>query len=118
MSTASGRLMAPDAVERASYPRLQAPTYFRPAGLPVFVRRTKDGSLGGVSVHTDEEMRPGSRLKIEVFLADDTSVVCQVRVAWVERLPDGAPARYDVGLTFTAIDPRHRDRLRSAIGPT
>jgi PilZ domain-containing protein len=106
----------PNGAERPSYPRLQAPAYFRPAGLPLFRRRPKDGDLGGVCVHTDEKVRPGSRMKLEVFLPNDTSVVCQVRVAWIERLPEGAPARYDVGLRLTAIDPRQRDLLGTALG--
>jgi PilZ domain-containing protein len=109
----------PDPADRAAYPRLLAPSYFSPAGLPLFRRHRQpsDSGLGGISVHTDEELTPGSRLKVEVFLADATTVVCEVSVAWVERLPEGAPARYDVGLMFTTIDPRHRDRLCSALSP-
>ncbi len=108
-------MMESDGPGRPSYPRLRAPAYFHPAGLPIFRRRPKDSDLGGVCVHTDEELRLGSRMKLEVFLPNDTSVVCEVRVAWIDRLPDGAPARYDVGLRLTAIDPRQRDLLGSAL---
>jgi len=97
------------------YPRLLAPAYFHSAGLPVFRRRGRDGDLGGIRVQTDEEVRLGRRLRLEIFLPDDTSVVCQVCVAWVDRLPAGAPARYDVGLRLTAIDPLQRERLSAAL---
>jgi hypothetical protein len=92
-----------------------APAYFHTAGLPLFPRRSPNGDPGGMLVRTDEPLRPGRRLKLEIFLPDETSVVCQVRVAWVDRLPDGAPARYEVGLRFTAIDPQSRERLTSLL---
>ena len=56
-------------------------------------------------------------LHIEIFLLDGTSVVCRVEVAWVDALGDGAPARYDVGLTFTAIQPNDRARLAPVLAP-
>jgi hypothetical protein len=39
-------------------------------------------------------------------------------VAWVDPLTHGAPARFDVGLEFTALRPGDRERLSSVIaGP-
>jgi hypothetical protein len=104
--------------DRPAYPRLMAPAYFHAAGLPLFPRRSQNGDLGGVLVQTDEPLRPGRRLKLEIFLPDETSVLCQVRVAWVDRLPEGAPARYEVGLRFVAIDPLSRERLTPSLSRT
>jgi len=100
-----------ESVERKAYPRLQAPVYFTPAGrLPGRSDPAPD-SLGGICVFTDEPPDPGVPLHIEIFLFDGSSVACRVEVAWVEPLGDGGPARYDVGLMFTAINPGDRERL-------
>jgi type IV pilus assembly protein PilZ len=102
---------------RPQYPRLNAPVYWRPSGLPLFWRKRNpvEDDLGGVSVYLDEELKESSRLKIEIFLPDGTSVVCKVVVAWVDRLPEGAPARFDAGLGFTALEPSDRERLSQVL---
>ena len=100
--------------DQIGYPRLLAPVYFTRARLPLglFRKRSPAGnSLGGVRVLTDE--RPAERvpLHLEIFLVDGTSVTCKVVVAWIDPLPDGAPARFEVGLEFTGLRPGDRDRL-------
>jgi hypothetical protein len=88
------------------YPRLQAPVYFTRAGKPWSWRKRQPTGdpAGGISVFTDDEP-PALHvpLHLEIFLPDGTSVVCRVEVAWIESLPDGAPARYEIGLDFTAV---------------
>jgi len=103
--------------DRKAYPRLLAPVYFIKAGrLSFFGRRRRvDGAPGGVCVYTDEEPEPGGRCILEVFLPDGSSVVCRTEVAWIERLPDGGVARFDVGLRFTAIHPLDRQRLAGVL---
>jgi hypothetical protein len=102
-------------VDRKAYPRLQAPVYFTPAArLP---GRAVSDSLGGICVFTDEPTEQGAALHIEIFLFDGTSVVCRVEVAWADALGEGAPARYDVGLRFTAIQPGDRERLSAVLEP-
>lgn len=105
---------------RTAYPRLLAPVYFTRAGLPRWLSRKRSPAgdpLGGVRVFTDERPAEGVPLSLEVFLVDGTSVMCRVVVAWVEPLPDGAPARFDVGLEFSALRPGDRERLSAVIGP-
>src|SRR5438093_12294244 len=100
--------------ERTAYPRLLAPVYFnRAASRPWSGRKpTPAGdSLGGVRVFTDERPEEGVPLRLEIFLADGTSVTCSVLVAWAEALPAGSPARFDVGLEFIALRPGDRERL-------
>jgi len=52
---------------------------------------------------------------MEIFLPDGSSVLCRSEVAWVERLPAGGPARFDVGLKLTAIHPLDRERLSGVL---
>jgi hypothetical protein len=101
-----------------SYPRLQAPVYFTRAGRRWWRRKRQPAGhpTGGISVFTDDEPpERGIRLHLEIFLRDGTSVVCRVEVAWILSLPDGAPARYEVGLDFTALRPNDRERLSSSL---
>jgi uncharacterized protein (TIGR02266 family) len=112
----AGTTVALQRPERAHYPRLRAPVYWRPAGLPFFRRRrTSTQDLGGALVCLDETLEEGDRLEIEVFLPDRSSVVCKAEVAWVDRLPAGALARFEVGLRFTVIAPDDRERLSAVL---
>jgi hypothetical protein len=95
---------------RTAYPRLLAPVYFTRGALPWWWWRRRTPG-GGVSVFTDERPVEGSRLRVEIFLSDGTTVTCRAAVAWVDALPDGAPARYDVGLDFVTLRPGDRERL-------
>jgi len=105
--------------EPPSYPRVRAPVYFTRTVLRFLSRsRRTDPGLGGVRVYTDEETKVGSRLELEVFLPDGTSVACTVEVAWVEELSAGAAARRDVSLQILAIHPHDRERLSKVLEPT
>ncbi len=103
--------------ERIIYPRLQAPVYWRPVGLPLFRRKRRPiaGTLGGARVYTDEELRERTRLEIEVFLPDGTSVICNVQVASGDKLPEGGPARFDMEVEFIAIRPHDRERISGVL---
>jgi len=102
-----------------SYPRLRAPVYFTRAETCFFFlcgrRKLAEHVLGGLRVYTDERTKVGTRLELEIFLPDGTSVVCKTKVAWVESLPAGAPASSDVGLSIIAIHPHDRERLSTVL---
>ncbi|TMB05009.1 MAG: PilZ domain-containing protein, partial [Deltaproteobacteria bacterium] len=93
--------------------------YFTKAWRPLFFlrrgRKPVDDFSGGLCIYTDEEPKRGARLGMEIFLPDGSSVVCRSEVAWVERLPAGGPARFDVGLKLTAIHPLDRERLSGVL---
>jgi len=106
---------------RTAYARLLAPVYFSPSALLRWLQRIRpargQSRLGGVCVFTDERPPQDVPLRLEVFLPDGTSVTCSAVVAWVDPLPDGGPAKFDVGLEFTALRPGDRERLSSVIAP-
>jgi hypothetical protein len=102
---------------RALYPPLRAPVYFTrvsPSRLR-FDARDGERALGGFTVQTDELLRESSWLTTEIFLAQQPDLICTVRVAWIDELPDGLPARFDVGLQIAGIHPDDRQRLASAM---
>lgn len=77
------------------------------------VRRTvNDVSLGGLRSYADEAPAPGSRMELELFFPEGDTAVMLVEVVWVEALPAGAPAPYDVGLRF--VDAAEADLERIA----
>jgi len=100
--------------ERREYKRVQAPVYCRPAGIALKFLQPKqrplDISLGGVRIYSDEPVKKGTKLELELFLPDASSVTFKVEVVWIDELPPGSPAKHDVGLKF--IDIRAEDRAR------
>ena len=108
----------PNPADRRQYLRLQAPVFCRPKGRPLFARRlATDISLGGVRVYADEAPAAGDRLELELFLPDETALVCAAEVVWVEPLPDGSPARFDVGARFVKLSSDDRARLATVLQP-
>src|SRR5918911_397268 len=92
--------------ERKLYSRLRAPVYFTRSRRPFWRRRRESGpELGVFRIYSDDVAPEGAAVDLEVFLPDGTSVTCKAEVAWVEQLPRGGPARYDIGLDVTAIHP-------------
>ena len=76
-----------------------------------------DVSLGGVRIFSDEAMRVGDFLKMEFFLQDVEPVTYTAEVVWIDPLPAGAPAKFDVGLKFVQLDPGALELLLKVLGP-
>jgi hypothetical protein len=105
--------------ERRQFPRLKAPVLCRPTGLILRLlqpRQTIDISLGGVRIFSDDPVNVGTRLSLELFLPDESTLDCKAEVVWVEELPPGEPARFDVGLRFTELHDADKARLGQVIG--
>ena len=104
--------------DRRKFHRVNASVFCRPLGQPLFGRRKAvDVSLGGLRVYADDPPMPGDRLELELFLPDQSEVVCTVEVVWVDGLPEGSPARHDVGVKFVSISPADRERLSAVLKP-
>lgn len=104
--------------ERRLFRRVQAEVFARPYGkLTQGVgrpspRKVKDISMGGLRVYADEGYDVGQRIEMEIFFADGDSATVHAEVVWVDALPAGAPARFDVGLRY--LDVRRQDLARIA----
>jgi Tfp pilus assembly protein PilZ len=102
--------------DRREFPRLQAAVFCRPAGKTLFGRRAaQDISMGGIRLYADDPHTVGDRLELELFLPDHGEVTCRVEVVWIETLPVGAPARFDVGVKLVAISDADRARLAAVL---
>src|SRR5215472_12897153 len=107
-----------DHEDRRKDRRIEAPLYWRPAGIHLLAQRKPiDVSLGGVRIYSDENLRVGELLKMEFFLPDVTPVTYTAEVVWIEPLPAGSPARFDVGLKFIQLEPAAITLLMGVLGP-
>ena len=89
--------------ERRRFPRLQRPVFYR---VPSFFDRWKsvcDVGLGGCRIYSDEEMKLGKQIILEVLLPDGTTVRARARVVWASSVPEGGPAAYEIGLEFLTV---------------
>jgi hypothetical protein len=84
----------------------------------MFSRReeTIDVSRGGVRVYSDVEMKVGERLTLELFVEASQEVSFQAEVVWVDPLPSGSVAKYDVGLKFLTLEPAAETLLTKVLG--
>jgi len=57
-----------------------------------------DAPVEGVRSYSDDRMARGRLLEVDVLLPDGSTATTVAVVAWCDRLPDGHPASYDVGL--------------------
>lgn len=110
-----------DQPERRRYRRIQAPVFVQVLGpFQQLLIRTKpakvnDISLGGVRVYSDDQHKPGKRLTLELFFPDNSSLTVTAEVVWSQSLPEGAPARYDIGLRFINVSSADLERLGTVL---
>jgi hypothetical protein len=104
---------------RRKYPRVRAPVYYRPAGLRILnaTQEALNISLGGVRVFSDDELKIGTPLSMDLFLPDGVSINAKCEVVWIDPLPAGSPGRFEVGLRFTEMDSTDCARLSRILEP-
>lgn len=66
---------------------------------------------------SDQDFAIGSRLDLDILVPDGSSVRCWAEVVWTVDLGAGGPARFDVGLKFTDMDPADIQRLATVLVP-
>ena len=88
---------------------------WRSPGLAAKLSRTVNVSMGGARVFSDERMKLGSKLNLELMPEPDLSVQVLARVAWIDELQEGAPARFDVGLEFLDVPEEMVSRLAAIL---
>ncbi len=104
---------------RPSYRRVQAPILHRPTSwFSHGLRRIgRVATLGGVRSYSDDRVKEGRLLEMDVFLPGGSFLTAVVEVEWCDPLPGGAPARFDVGLRIVQIEPGARMQLESVLAP-
>jgi c-di-GMP-binding flagellar brake protein YcgR len=105
-----------DAAERRKYRRIRAPLHYRPVDSPL-VGDALDISLGGVRIYSHKKLAVGSEISLEIFRPDGPPAAYRAQVMWVGELGADAPARFDIGLRFTEIDPDSLKFLMRVIEP-
>lgn len=105
--------------ERRRYRRIQAHVYCRPAGVKLLARHHEpvDLSLGGVRVYSDDKYKVDELVKMEFFVEGSTGVTYTAQVVWIEKVPGGEPAKFDVGLKFVDLSPQALQFLAGVLGP-
>ncbi len=99
---------------------------FRRVGVPILVHpvsplarlveyHVRDLGLGGLRCYSDEEHPPGKRLEIEIAFPEGGSAVALVEVVWDEALPEGSPARHDIGLRFVDASTEDMERIAALL---
>ena len=104
-------------LDRRRYPRIKAHIIYRPAGLALFHhwRSAVDVSAGGMRAVSDEKIRVGRRLEMELLLGGGSTIRCWARVVWLDELPAGSPSRYEVGMQFIDVEDANRARLAAIL---
>jgi hypothetical protein len=74
-------------------------------------RESREPALGGIRSYSDEVVKAGRLLEMDVFLADGAPVTALVEVEWCDPLPPGAPARFDVGMRWVQVARSDLERL-------
>lgn len=99
------------------YRRVQAPIVHRPTswfthGLR---REPPQKSQVGVRSYSDERLKAGRLLEMDVFLPGGGEVTALVEVEWCDPLPAGSPAVFDVGMRVVQIEPAAKDLLEDVL---
>ena len=103
--------------ERRQFRRLHVPVFCRAAGMEVMTRRHPiDLSLGGVRIYSDQRFAKGELLTLELMTVDAPVSTFTAEVVWIEELPSGSPALFDVGLRFRSVDPTQAQALERILG--
>jgi hypothetical protein len=100
-------------VDRRKFHRARAAILVRPAGplARVAPRLVQDISQGGLRAYTDDPHKVGARLELDLVFPDAGTATCLAEVVWAERQPEGAPARFEMGLRFVEVEPEDLERI-------
>jgi hypothetical protein len=77
--------------------------------------RTVNMSLGGARVYSDEPLKLGRKLQVELLADPGSTIQVLARVVWIDELEEGSPARYDVGLEFLEVPVEMTSRLAAIL---
>jgi hypothetical protein len=105
--------------DKRRYPRVKArvlhtqPRFYGPPRLLGQKRPISNISPGGARIYSDEPLKEGKAVQIELDLPSGRSVTATTRVVWIDELPPGSEGRFDVGLEFLVISKEAFNELQS-----
>ncbi len=102
-------------ITRRQFPRVRAPVLYRAVSTAGSKHEISDISLGGVRLFSNERIRKGKRLEIELFLPKGKSLTVQAQVVWVRSLPKGSGSPFDMGLEFISLPPNAMEELKTVL---
>ena len=92
-----------ESVNRRKYPRFKAPICYRSAPFFSSRRPLVNIGLGGIRIYSNDKLKVGRRLEIELLLPNDDILTFTAKVVWQQALSEGETANYDVGLQFLNV---------------
>ncbi len=101
--------------DRRRFSRVKAPVYYRPTSLFGTNSQASNISLAGIRIYSNKPLKKGQALEIELLLPNGNSLKAIVRVVWINALPPGSEALYDVGLEFLNIADDVIPKLQSVL---
>ena len=100
---------------RRKYPRFKAPICYRSASFFAPRKPLINIGLGGIRIYSNDKLKIGKRLEIELLLPEDDVLEFTAKVVWQQELTEDENARYDVGLQFIDIPADKLDHLSLAL---
>lgn len=102
-------------ITRRQFPRVRAPVLYRAVSTKGPKHEISDISLGGVRIFSNERIRKGKRLEIELFLPKGHSLTVTAKVVWVRPLPKGSDSPFDMGLQFISLPRNAMKELKTVL---
>ncbi len=102
-------------ITRRQFPRVKSPVLYRSISTPGSKHKISDISLGGVRIFSNERIRKGKRLELELFLPQGQSLIVTAKVAWIRPLPKGSASPFDMGLEFISLPPNAMKELKTVL---
>ena len=104
-----------DFANRRQYPRFKAPICYRSAPFFSSRRQLVNIGLGGIRIFSNDKLKIGKRLEIELLLPDDEILTFIAKVVWQRPMPEGEFAQFDVGLQFLDAPEEKLQRLAEVL---
>jgi c-di-GMP-binding flagellar brake protein YcgR len=102
-------------ITRRQFPRVKAPVLYRAVSTAGSKHKISDISLGGIRIFSNERIRKGKRLEMELFLPKGYSLTVTAKVVWVRPLPKGSASPFDMGLEFISLPPNAMTELKTVL---
>ena len=102
-------------ITRRQFPRVKAPVLYRAVSTAGSKHEISDISLGGIRIFSNERIRKGKRLEMELFLPKGYSLTVTAKVVWVRPLPKGSASPFDMGLEFISLPPNAMTELKTVL---